>query len=304
MDLKNINLMNDALFKAMMCHKNNRELVVDLLHVLTNIPKEKLKDATYISGEEIPKRVWMQKKQITDMSVIIDNKQRIIIEMNQEEVKNIFEKNSAYAFSVVIETTHKNIEAYPKVILINIDNFNKYKTDKPILNFELKDEEGHTETHLYQSIHLVLENIENRKYNVDEEIKKFARFLKDRDLEKLANEFKGEKKYMAAIRTVEELSTNPDMVGFYDYEEAKKQELEDAKSFAIEKGLEQGLEQGLKKGIEEGMKQGIEKGIQEGIIQEKISVAKKMLSMEAIRIEQISQITGLSIEEIEKLQNK
>ena len=48
--------------------------------------------------------------------------------------------------------------------------------------------------HLYQSIHLVLENIENRKYNVDEKIKKFARFLKDRDLEKLANKFK-EKKY-------------------------------------------------------------------------------------------------------------
>ncbi len=304
MDLKNINLMNDALFKAMMCHKNNRELVVDLLHVLTNIPKEKLKDATYISGEEIPKRVWMQKKQITDMSVIIDNKQRIIIEMNQEEVKNIFEKNSAYAFSVVIETTHKNIEAYPKVILINIDNFNKYKTDKPILNFELKDEEGHTETHLYQSIHLVLENIENRKYNVDEEIKKFARFLKDRDLEKLANEFKGEKKYMAAIRTVEELSTNPEMVGYYDYEEAKKQELEDAKAFAIEKGLEQGLEQGLKKGLEQGLEKGLKQGLQEGIKQEKMDIAKKMLGMETNTVEQISQITGLSIEEIKKLQNR
>ncbi len=296
--------MNDALFKAMMCHKNNRELVVDLLHVLTNIPKEKLKDATYISGEEIPKRVWMQKKQITDMSVIIDNKQRIIIEMNQEEVKNIFEKNSAYAFSVVIETTHKNIEAYPKVILINIDNFNKYKTDKPILNFELKDEEGHTETHLYQSIHLVLENIENRKYNVDEEIKKFARFLKDRDLEKLANEFKGEKKYMAAIRTVEELSTNPEMVGYYDYEEAKKQELEDAKAFAIEKGLEQGLEQGLKKGLEQGLEKGLKQGLQEGIKQEKMDIAKKMLGMETNTVEQISQITGLSIEEIKKLQNR
>ena len=41
---------------------------------------------------------------------------------------------------------------------------------------------------------------------------------------------------MAAVRTVEELSSNPEFEGYYDYEEAKKQELEDAKAYAIEQG--------------------------------------------------------------------
>lgn len=48
MDPKNINLMNDALFKAMMCHQNNRELVVDFIHSVTGIEKEVLRSGTFI----------------------------------------------------------------------------------------------------------------------------------------------------------------------------------------------------------------------------------------------------------------
>ena len=115
--------MNDALFKAMMVHPNNRELVVDFVNAVTHIEKEKIRNATFIGGEEIPKKILSQKKQETDMTIRIDNKHRIIIEMNQNYKTNIFEKNSTYAFSVVVELTHKNIDTYPKVILINLDNF-------------------------------------------------------------------------------------------------------------------------------------------------------------------------------------
>ncbi len=102
----------------------------------------------------------------------------------------------------------------------------------PLLTFKIRDEEGHIENEMYESIHLVLANINNSKYNINKEIKKFASFLKERDLEKLAEEFRGEEKYMAAIRTVEDLTMDEELIGFYSYEEKirqDKQELEYSK---------------------------------------------------------------------------
>ena len=52
-------------------------------------------------------------------------------------------------------------------------------------------------------------------------------------------------------------------------------------------------------GIKEGIKQGIEQGLEEGIEKGKIEIAKNLLKM-GISIEQISEATGLTIEEIKK----
>ena len=194
MDLKNINLMNDALFKAMMCHENNRVLVIDFLHSVTGIDKEILHKSTFVGGEEISKRKLSTKKQITDTTVLFENKKRIIVEMNQFYKKTLFDKNASYAFSVIIENTYKNIEEYPKVTLINIDNFNRFKTDRPILYFKIRDEEGNIETKMYESIHLVLANMNNSKYNIDKEIKNFALFLKQKDLETMKKEYEGDER--------------------------------------------------------------------------------------------------------------
>ncbi len=278
---KNINKMNDAMFKAIMCHENNREMVVAFLNSITGIPKVILRSANYISGEEIIKRKEESKKQTTDMTVKIHDKLQIIIEMNQTYNKNIFYKNTNYSFSRIVETTTKNMKEYPKVILINIDNFNRYKSEKPMLEFKLRDTEGHIENESYESIHLILENIQARTYNIDEEIEKFSDFLLENDLEKLEEEFKGDMNYMAAIRTVEDLSMDPEFAGYYDLEEAHKQELEDMKETGIDIGIEKGIEQGKK--------------------EQQIIMAKRMLAMKGITLEQIKEATGLSIEEIENL---
>lgn len=284
MDLKNINLMNDALFKAFMSHQNNRDLVIDFIHSLTGIDKEVLRKGTFISGEEIPKKRITSKKQLTDFSIRLGNKQRIVIEMNQSNPSHIFDKNVLYAFSVVVELSHKNMDEYPQVILINIDNVNVFKTDKPILNFKIQTSDEIVESEMYESFHLVLANIHNPKYNIDKEIVAFADFLKGKDLKKLANDYKGSEKYMAAIRTVEDLTMDEDLIGYYDYEEAKEQELREAKAYAKKTGREEGFEQGAKETA--------------------IEVAKKMFGIPNITIEQIAECTSLSLEEIEKMKEK
>ena len=65
-------------------------------------------------------------------------------------------------------------------------------------------------------------------------------------------------------------------------------------------GMRQGLKKGKLEGKLEGIKEGIEKGIEKGRHAEQISMAKSMKNKN-MDINLISEITGLSIEEIRKL---
>ena len=75
---------------------------------------------------------------------------------------------------------------------------------------------------------------------------------------------------MACIRRVEELSTDPDFVGYYDLEEAHKQDLSDSyETCKSDKSIE---------------------------------IAKNLLKQK-LSIQNISLATGLSIEELNSLKN-
>ena len=89
---------------------------------------------------------------------------------------------------------------------------------------------------------------------------------------------------MACVRRVEELREDPDFVRYYDYEESHKQDLE----ASYDTGLEQGVKQGLEQGIVQGSKQ------------EKLEIARAMLS-DGDSIDKVSRITGLSIEKINSI---
>jgi len=78
------------------------------------------------------------------------------------------------------------------------------------------------------------------------------------------------------VRKVEELSTDPNFVGYYDIEEARRQDIEDA------------TETGLRIGREVGSKE------------RNIEIAKSMLA-DKVSIEIISKYTNLSIADIKSL---
>ena len=72
----------------------------------------------------------------------------------------------------------------------------------------------------------------------------------------------------------------------------------------IAKGKEEGVSEGMIKGKAEGLAEGIEKGKAEGLAQgireNQLSTARKMLKL-GMTIEEISEITGLTKEEIGNL---
>lgn len=83
---------------------------------------------------------------------------------------------------------------------------------------------------------------------------------------------------------------------------------EKTRSNAIKRRFQEGLrranENGLKLGIKQGIEQGIVQGIEQGIEQGIMKTVKNLLSMGSLSTEQISQASGLSIEEVEKIKEK
>ncbi|CCY37682.1 putative uncharacterized protein [Alistipes sp. CAG:831] len=79
-------------------------------------------------------------------------------------------------------------------------------------------------------------------------------------------------------------------------ERGMKQGLEEGMKQGMEQGLEKGMKQGMEQGLEKGMKQGLEQGQQE----ERIRNARGMKA-KGIPVEVISEITGLTAEEVGKL---
>lgn len=271
--------------------KHQGGIVAGFISAITGIQEEVLKTASYDGGEIVKSNV-KEKAKTSDVIVKLDDNNRIIVEMNGSYDRNIFNKNTGYAFSLINKSTNSN-KRYSKVILINIDNFNIFNTKKCILHFKLRDEEGNIENDTYNSLHLILENVVNKQYNknIDERIIAFARFLKMTTLTEMKESFEGSEGYMETIKIVEDLATNPDFIGYYDIEEKRKIDLEDA----IETGLEQGLEKGIK--------QGIEQGIEQGAKQRNIEIAKNLISM-GLSSNQIFEATGLSYEQIEQLKKE
>ena len=65
---------------------------------------------------------------------------------------------------------------------------------------------------------------------------------------------------------------------------------------AIDEAREEGIEKGLEQGLERGLKQGLERGRHE----ERLELIRKMLS-KGLPLEVVSDVTGLSLEELEAL---
>jgi predicted transposase/invertase (TIGR01784 family) len=89
-----------------------------------------------------------------------------------------------------------------------------------------------------------------------------------------------------------------------DEEKTYRRIIQENPMFQEAKMLQSIEEVGIEKGIEQGIEKGIEKGIEQGVEQEKEATAKKLLLSQWLTKEQISEITGLDREKLEKLENK
>ena len=80
-------------------------------------------------------------------------------------------------------------------------------------------------------------------------------------------------------------------------------QIEYARETGREEGREEGKEEGLKEGRKEGKEEGIKEGREEGSKDERLKIAMNLICAGA-SCEIITQVTGLSEEEVSRLKEK
>ena len=276
---KNIKLdkLNDAVFKAIFRSQEARGMISSFLSEITGISKEDFLNAYFIGGE-IPIKWENEKRKISDVVVKLDDHLRIvIIEMNKHYAKRLFRKNFEYYASVLTEKTEVGLSNYHKVILININNFNRHQVKVPIQVFQLQDQLGNIDEDVGLTIYdIILDNLINPVYNKNIVLEKIGRFFKTDDLEELRELSKGDEELMSAFAKINTLTKGEDGAFYYDYDADREEELFFAKQEAREEGHREGHREGQKLLVQNMLKHGI-------------------------TYEQISNITELSKQEIQLL---
>ena len=264
----------DPIFKSLMI--NNKKYLADIISGITGINKtEVLKNIVY-KNSEYPVGNYEEKRKTSDL--IVEIKKNIInIEMNRFYYKGLTYRNESYLAKMrTVYSDEGN-----KFIQINIDDFNK--SEEIITKFEMLSKKTFETDGSMEKYRVNLALIEEKYYN-GLELTKLEKelFMLRIKSKKILNEISMGDDLMEEVnKELNSLSDDKIIQMEYDYDEKLRYE-------ATQVGLEQGLEQGIEQGIEQGSKQ------------KSIEIAKKMLDKN-MPIEDISDITGLSIEEIENL---
>ena len=285
---KLLNPKNDYVFKRLFGSVGNETITKNLLSCIL---QQNITDVKLDCNPILEKNLLDDKVGILDIKAKIDDTTNVDIEMQVTDHKNI-EKRILFYLSKMYTKTIKKSQDYSsleKCIAILITNYNIdiiKNIPKYITKWNIREEE-------YQKIVLtdVMEIyiIELNKFKDYKEksnhnsLNSWIEFIESPEVVDMSN-----KEIQKAKKVLEEISQ--------DEHEQYLAELRE-KYIMDQKAIEDaGYDKGLKAGIEQGIKQGIKQGIN----REKLQIAKKMLN-EKINLDTISQITGLSIQELKTL---
>lgn len=280
---KIIPLTSNTMFKELFGKEENKNILSYLLSTYLELDY----DYVFNNVKHINNKLKIVNKNDYkyDVDVIIRINNSIIgnLEMNNDNWKGINNRNfgyisQMYASQFISGASKNDFKNAIKHIQINFNNFN-FPKDKERSIYRLKDiETGEELTDMIEIHSINLEMINKKCYNqVDElnNVEKIGKLLKSESIDEI-EEIVGEE-MKDIIDKIVELSSDENLVGLYNKEDLQRQ---------INEGIVLDAE---------------ERGISKGTSKRNIEIAKKMLE-EKMKIDTISKITGLSIEEIKKLQ--
>ena len=282
---KLLKLTNDYVFKRIFGKKGNEDITTSFIEAVTGVRYNE------INLEDTPileRDLFENKIGILDVKVIANKENDIDLEMQVVKSEYIADRilwywSKMYSSSIERGKSYNNTK---RAICILIADFN-LENLKLIQDYHTKwniREEKYTNIILTEKleIHIIeLEKLENIKTLNDTEKKllNWCKFIK--------NPVEVEDSIMSENEEIKKA----------------KEELDKISQDAKERRLAELREKALMDEIairDSGFKEGIEQGLKEGSQQEKISIAKNLLKLK-VDINSISQATGLSVEEIEKL---
>ena len=311
MKAKYINPYTDFGFKKLFGEEANKDLLIDFLNQL--LPDiHKIVNLTFKIPEQMGD-IKSDRKAIFDIHCENEKGERFIVEMQKAKLKFFKDRAVFYTTFPIKEQAEKgdwDFKLNPVYCVAILDfTFDDGREQIDYMSHvQLKDQYCQTFFNKLKYIFIEMPRFTRQEHELGDHFDKWLYFLKHlEDFENIPGILK-EDVFIKAFEVAE--IANFDERQMAEYEESLKHyrdlkgvidtSFEEGEKLGIEKGKKLGIEKGEKLGIEKGKKLGIEKGKKEGEENKAKEMAEKM-KQKGEPTEKISEYTGLSKEEIEKL---
>ena len=296
-----ISILSDTMLKAMFQNENRIKYSAKFLSYFIDVEYENILNNICLAKNELDKNNENDKGERCDYVALLSDTS-LNIEVNNNSSLEVLERNMEYAhrlYSKKIKRGEENYQ-YTQVIQFNLNNFAFKGNDKIVDIYTVTNDDNIGLSNKLIFVQIYVPNLRKKWYtkgmkSLSEE-EKYILALVEMDLDKL-NDLGGENIMDEYVKEAEEVSFEGGVGEAYDKEWALGDQ---GYRDGLSQGKAEGFSQGKAEGREEGKAEGISEGISEGKIENKKEIAKNMLS-KAMEVELISEITGLSIEEIKNL---
>jgi len=274
-------IKNDIAFKKVFGDINHKNILISFLNATLGFEdKKKIVDIELVNPYQIPK-IEDLKETILDIRATNQSSESFIVEMQKKDLGD-FAKRSLYYTSKAYVSQLEKGEDYSKLKKVYFIG---------ILNFKIFDNKSFISRHLILNQETSKQELKDFEFSFIE-LPKFKKDLED--LETILD------KWIFFIKNAKKLDLIPKNFEEIEFKEAfdiairhkwSKKELEIYEYISLKEMDEQNA-----------LKTAENRGIEKGEKQAKIEIAKKSL-LKGLDIETISDLTGLSIEEIQKLRD-
>lgn len=287
---KYINPFTDFGFKKLFGEESNKDLLIDFLNELLYEEQGKIVDLTYLNNEQLGLSE-LDRRAIFDLYCENEKGEKFIVEL-QKAKQNFFKDRSVYYATFPIAEQAKqganwNFElkaVYTIGILDFIFDEDK-NDDKYLYKVKLTDIETHKV--FYDKLSFIYLQMPKFKKSVDELNTRFD-------------------KWLYILKNLSQLDDIPPVLQEYVFNklfniaEISKFSQDQYQSYENSLKYYRDLKNSLDKAYDEGFDTGYDTGFGKGAYAEKLKMATKLKEINT-DIAMISQLTGLSVSEIEKL---
>ena len=298
-EIKYFNPLNDYFIRYLFTDKGSSEaILLDFINsIMLNANMKTFRSVEILTPFNLKKNRNL-KETIVDVKCLTQNGSVVIIEI-QLQGNSRFPERILYYWAANYSKLLKHGEKYDEltpVISINLLNFNLDKTKNIhscYMLYEMNNKKLLTD-------HLQIHIIELKKFKKNmlaKDLNSWLKIFTSKNLEASMSEIVKEKPIMEEVqRKYNNFVKSKLMMMEYEKKEAylygNQIMMEEERRLGKEEGIKQGKEEGIKEGIKEGM----EKGTKEALI-----LTARNMKNKNMDIKLISEITGLNIEEIEKI---
>lgn len=322
-----INPYTDFGFQLLFGTDMNKELLVSFLNALL-FGKEVIKNVTYLNTEHLGTQEY-DRRAVFDVYCENEQGEKILVEMQRGEQQFFKDRSLYYATFPIREQAPRGEWDYELkgVYVIGILNFVFHESPSQVSSGEksclLSESASDCFHHQVQLVDLKTKEVFYDKLTfIYLEMPKFNKT--EAELETMFD------KWMFVLRNLSGLLERPSALqervfnrlfkaaeiaafspqrrseyweslkNYRDWKNVLDTNMKKSYVKGREEGLAEGIEKGLAEGIEKGLAEGIEKGRVEGIMEEKRKSARNLKAL-GVASEIISQSTGLSKEEVDRL---